>query len=277
MKRPMRRQSRITNQRMASWTTVFSGYRHGVTEQRIDRWLEQFMPGDRDLAARILDCVEFVTPEQMTAAFRSMLACIPGWHRDESRRQGKWRFVAYSASAGESGDSMLHKFRMANELTGRRYNELFVYKRDLIRQKIGPQDTVIFVDDFAGTGDQVCANWPEMQELLPQNPTIYLFLIAASTHARTRIANETHLEVLPHIELTDGDNVFSPRCSHFTPAERTTLVRYGKRADKRIPKGYGDCGMVIVFAHNCPNNSIPILHAYHREWEGLFRRFDQWR
>jgi hypothetical protein len=259
---------------MASWTTLFSGYRHAVTEQRIDRWLDQFRPGDRDLAARILDCVEFVTHEQMMGAFRSMLACIPGWDIDESRRQGEWRFVAYSASAGESADSMLHRFRVANRLGARRFNKLFIHKRDLIGQELGPQDTVIFVDDFAGTGDQVCANWPEMQELLPQKPTIYLFLVAASTHARAKIANQTSLEVLPHIELTDADNVFSPRCSHFTPAERAILVEYGKRAHKHFPRGYGDCGMVIVFSHNCPNNTIPILHAYHAKWEGLFRRFD---
>ena len=274
MKEPMRRGSRINNQRMASWTTLFLGYRLAVTEQRIDRWLDQFRPGDRDLAARILDCVEFVTHEQMTGAFRSMLACIRGWDIDESRRQGEWRFVAYSASAGESGDSMLHKFRLANGLGGSGFNKLFIHKRDLVRQKLGPRDTVIFVDDFAGTGDQVCANWPEMQELLPQKPTIYLFLVAASTHARTKIANQTSLEVLPHIELTDADNVFSPRCSHFTSAERGILLEYGETADKRFPRGYGDCGMVIVFAHNCPDNTIPILHAYHYKWEGLFRRFD---
>ena len=145
MKTPMRRRSPITNQRMASWTTLFSGYRLAVNEQRIDRWLDQFKPGDRDLAARILDCVEFVSNEQMMGAFRSMLACIPGWHIDESRRQGKWRFVPYSASAGESGDSMLHKFRSANRLGDRRFNKLFIYKRDLIRQELGPQDTVVFL------------------------------------------------------------------------------------------------------------------------------------
>jgi hypothetical protein len=274
VKKPMRRRSRITRRRMATWTTLFSGYHHTVTEQRIERWLGQFKPDDRDLAARILDCVEFVTHEQMTGAFRSMLACITGWHIDESKRQGKWRFVAYSASAGESGDYMLHTFRLANRLNGRRFNELFIHRRDLICQDIGPQDTVIFVDDFAGTGDQVCANWPEMQELLPQNPTIYLLLVAASTRARAKIADQTMLEVVPHIELTERDNVFSPRCSHFSPAERRALLIYGKRADKRSPMGYGGCGMVIVFAHNCPNNSIPILHACNRKWEGLFRRFD---
>jgi len=272
VKSPVRRGSPINNRRMASWTALFSGYRHAVTEERIDRWLAQFKPDDRDLAARILDCVEFVTHEQMTSAFRSILAGFPGWHRDETRRAGKWRFVAYSASAGESGDSMLHKFRLANDLGLSRFNKLFIHKRDLLREEIGPEDTVIFVDDFAGTGDQVCANWPEMQELLPLNPAIYLVLIAASTHARTRITDQTSLAVLPYIELTDGDNVYSPQCRHFTPTERGILVGYGKRADKRFPKGHGDCGMVIVFAHNCPNNSIPILHAYHGKWEGLFRR-----
>ncbi len=36
----------------------------------------------------------------------------------------------------------------------------------------------------------------------------------------------------------------------------------------------GDCGFVIVLAHKCPNNTIPILHARRAGWEGLFRRHE---
>ena len=274
MKRPMGRGLAIDMHRMTSWVNTFAGYRHPVTEGRIDRWLNQFDQKDRDIAARTLDCVDFITHEHMTIAFRSILRGLDGWNRDESRRRGKWRFVAFSASSGQSGDSMLHKFRLANNLNGKKYDSLFIYKSELLGNSLGLGDNVVFVDDFAGTGRQACEAWAEIEELLPGNPTVYLILVAASVSARTKITNETHLTVIPHIELTNCDNIFSSECGHFTTREKDALLRYCQKGDKHNPRGYGNCGLVIVFAHNCPNNSIPILHAHHHKWEGLFRRYD---
>ncbi len=264
----------IDNHRMAGWVGLFSGYRHAVTEQRVDRWLNQFRTNDRDLAARALDCVDFITHEQMAAAFRSILNSLNGWSRDANFRQGRWRFVAFSTSAGQSGDSMLHRFRLANGLSGRQYNELFIYKSQLLSENLGPEDTVVFVDDFSATGTQACDGWGDIEELLPGDPTVFLVLVAASSAARERIGNETGLTVVPHIELTEQDNIYLPACGYFTQHEKDTLLRYCRVADNRYPRGFGNCGFVIVFAHNCPNNSIPILHGYHPRWEGLFRKHD---
>ena len=77
---------------------------------------------------------------------------------------------------------------------------------------------------------------------------------------------------MPAHELHESDNVFSDKCKHFTNADRAKLLNYGKIADKRNQMGFGDCGFVIVFQHRPPNNSIPILHADHSKWTGLFPR-----
>jgi hypothetical protein len=258
---------------MAQWTGLFSAYRYPVSEQRIGLWLDQFSNGDRDLAARILDCADFVTHQQMTTAFRSILKGLKGWDFDSKRRAGKWRFVSLSSSAGESGDSMLHQFRVANGLDKKRYAELFIWKSDLLRENLGAEDTVVFVDDFAGTGTQACTAWKEnIEELLPGEPNVYLVLVASSVAARQRIGAETKLTVVPYITLSAQDDLFSHRCRHFNPAEKAKLLDYCKRADKKAPKGFGNCGFVIVFAHRCPNNTIPILHVQHNNWEGLFPR-----
>lgn len=273
MKEPRPRGTSIDPGRMGGWAAEFAGYRHSVTESRIDRWLEQFDPSHRDLAARVLDCVDFVPYEQISAAFRSLLNSLPGWSLNETGRQGRWRFVAFSVSAGESGDSMLHHFRIANELADKTYDDLFVHVRDLLRENLGSGDNVVFVDDFAGTGNQVCEAWvKDIAELLPGGPKMYLILVAASNMARQVISQATSLAVAPSFELTESDSIFSERCSHFDIGEKAILLEYCKTADKRQPRGYGACGFVIVFAHRCPNNTIPVLHANHNKWMGLFRR-----
>src|SRR5262249_53617269 len=133
---------------------------------------------------------------------------------------------------------------------------------------------VVFVDDFSGSGTQVCNAWPETEELLPGKPKIYLALVASTVSARDRIQRETEIVVVPHQTLAETENIFSPLCDCFTGDEKANILRYCRRVDRNQPKGFGECGLVLVFAHNCPNNSIPILHKSGHNWEGLFRRYD---
>lgn len=276
MRRPRLSGEPINADRMQSWLADFAGYRVNVNEGRIDRWLGQFDRDHQDVAARLLDAVEFVTAEQIAEAYRQTLGTLPRWNRSAARRQGRWRFVPFSFSAGESGDSMLHAFRVANGLQHHRYNELFVHLRDLPGQALGEDDTVVFVDDFSGTGDQAIKNWNGvLAELLPQEPSSFLLLVAAGAGARRRINAETSLTAVPHSVLGNADNLFHERCRHFTEAEKRTLLAYCERAARREPRGYGECGFVLVLSHRCPSNSIPILHVSHRRWEGLFRRQDR--
>jgi hypothetical protein len=98
--------------------------------------------------------------------------------------------------------------------------------------------------------------------------------VAATDRALARIRAETPLIPLAHRTLTGKANVFHSSCKHFSHPEKATLLEYCTRADKKQPRGFGDCGLTVVFAHACPNNSIPILHAASSRWEGLFRRYD---
>lgn len=246
-----------------------------VTEGRIERWLSQFEKGDRDLAARVLDVIDFLGNDQIAVAFRSSLVSIPGWERNAEQRRGRWYFIPFSSSGGESGDSMLYRFRTANNMGGRYWNSLFPRWSSLLDLAPGPEDTVVMIDDFSGTGDQACSAWAEVfRELLPFGPQVFLVLVAASRRARERIRANTDLIPQPHFELTERDDFFDRACDSFTEQEKEVLLRYCSIADPQNPRGHGECGYVVVLAHKTPNNSIPILHARRQGWEGLFRRHD---
>lgn len=268
----------VDARRMKRWIDRFGAYWSTVTKPTVEDWIEQFEDTDKDLAARILDVVDFYGQAQIHAAYRQALASLHGWHAIESRRHGQWRFAAMSGSAGESGDSMLYQFRVANNLDSRAFKNLFVARSDLVRQKLGPNDSVVLLDDFSGTGRQVCDAWSDPQtafgELLAGVGRVYLILIAATKNAIKRISDETPLSVLPAYNLGESDNVFSDQCRHFSTHDRQRLLHYCKRASKANPRGFGDCGLVVVFQHRTPNNTIPILHAEHNNWSGLFPRHD---
>lgn len=288
MNRPFPPGTPVDAKRYRRWVDRFGSYRGGVTNITIESWLAQFQQADHDLGARVLDAVEFYGQSQIHAAYRGALNAVPGWHKELSKRDGQWRFAAMSGSAGESGDAMLYQFRIANGLDARKFNELFVSRSDLFRQpmlpegdphKLGQDDVVVLLDDFSGTGTQVCDAWNDPETsfgaLLADVGKVYLILVAASKAARMRISAETGISpVLAH-ELNESDNIFSDRCRHFTSADRTALLQYCQIANKTHPKGFGDCGFVIVFQHRPPNNSIPILHENHSKWVGLFPRHDR--
>ena len=235
----------------------------------------------------MLDAIEFYGQTQINAAYRQALGSFQGWDKHPARRVGRWRFAAMSGSAGESGDAMLYQFRLANGLDSKAFNDLFVSRSDLFRQpllppddpkKLGRDDVVVLLDDFSGTGKQVCDAWNDpatsFGALLTGVGKVYLIVVAASRAARQKISTETSLALVPAHQLTDSDNLFSQQCGHFSDADRAKLLRYGKIADNKNPRGFGECGLVVIFQHRTPNNTIPILHADHSRWAGLFPRHD---
>jgi len=275
MRAPLPRGSSIDGNRVADWLNVFEGYRTSVTEGGIQRWIDQFAREDRDMAARLLDSVEFINTQRIRTAFRELLNSFEGWHIDPAKRKGEWRFVPFSASPGTSADSMIHVFRQANGLSSNKFNSLFKYKSDLLRETFSQNDTIVFVDDFSATGNQACESWKLFfDEIMPPEPRKILVLVASSDSALERIRAETELEVINDILLNNSDNIFHEACNHFSQGEKGRLLRYCQRADRGKPRGYGDCGYVVVFSHRCPNNSIPVLHVTKPQWRGVFPRHE---
>ena len=275
MKRPMVRGSEINGKRFSTWLAQFAGYRTPVTNGMIELWLRQFARADQDLAARILDAVLFITTKHIHTCFRDLLDSLPGWSAAKSKRKGRWFFVPFSGSVGESGDSMVHTFRMATSMSKKQFNELFIHRSELVVNNPGPEDTVVLIDDFSGTGKQACDSWKQIfAELLTGEPRVLLMMVAATNRALDRIAAETEVEPVCGTTLRQRDNLFHPECNHFTDAEKAAILRYCEKADRREPKGFHDSGLLIVFAHRCPNNSVPILHASSNQWQGLFPRHD---
>lgn len=131
MRRPLASGTPIDAKRYKRWVDHFGSYRAGIINVTIQSWLDQFEASDQDLAARVLDVVEYYGQSQIHAAYRDALAALDGWHKTASKRRGRWLFAAMSGSAGESGDAMLYQFRVATGLDAKQLNDLFVSRSDL--------------------------------------------------------------------------------------------------------------------------------------------------
>lgn len=273
MRSPRPADTPIDNRRRESWRSRFEGYRYGVTDAHLAEWIAQFGEADRDVAARVLDVVEFVSAENVDAAFRSLLKRLPGWHRQKNRRSGKFAFVGFSRTAGESGDAMLHRFRLANGLNQRFFDPLFIGRSEILRARLGENDTVVFLDDFVGSGTQAVDAWEDMfQELTAGIGNVYLVTVAAFVKGACRIKDETRMELLCHRNLSNRDSILHNSCVQFSAHEKARILHHCRVASRDKPWGFGDCGLVIVLSHQCPNNSLAILQSTSKDWEPLFPR-----
>ena len=274
MRQPQPIGSVIDHARKTRWHDRFLYYRYPPTQGDIEAWIKQFKEEHHDTAARLLDSVEVIKRQQIDDAFRSLMDTLPEWHRFKTRRSGRWRFVPYSMSAGESGDVMISFLRQALGMRHKQYNELFIQPQNIPRERLTSDDTLVLVDDFAGTGDQACKSWDSFfKELVGDVGTVYLMVVAASKRAQDEIGARTDLQLMAHYNLVNSDNIFSDHCLHFSADEKKTLLGYCNQHFPAAPKGYGDCGLVFVLQHDCPNNTIPILHGHNKnKWHPLFPR-----
>jgi hypothetical protein len=262
----------IAQAKIDAWVQRFSAYRHPPEGAAIRNWLGYFGDHDENLAECVLDRVRLISERTIQLGYRHSLERLNGWHPNKRDRTGRWFFAGYG-SAGESGQAMLRIFREANGLSSQRYQYLFVSSRELPSLKLSATDTVVFIDDFAGSGTQVVNSWPVTKELLGSEARAFLVLCAITQRALARISAGTGLRVVSPIVLRDEHNVFHHAFTTFTAADKTRLLDYCRRADSTNPRGFGDCGLLLALAHRTPNNSLPILHVNKPRWRGIFPRY----
>jgi hypothetical protein len=275
MKAAANRGAPVDAARMTQWVRRFRYYRQPPDEEAIRSWLESFREGSRDVAARILDCVEVISESQIQAGYRSSLRKIPGWAPTKRERDGNWYFAGFGY-AGESGQAMVRIFREANKLNDARHDDLFCTVADIPSKRLTAADTIVFIDDFSGSGQQVCDRWNKNGiGFLVADAQAHLVVTTATDDAIKKIEKETTLTVHSHYRLHANDNFFSERCDRFTQAEKNAILHYCKIADATHPRGFHETGLLYVLQHKTPNNSLPILHANHAQWTGLFPRYLQ--
>lgn len=264
--------SLIDEDRLSGWAERFRFYREPPSRAQVENWVLQFKSSEQVMAAKVLDSVEIISERDILEAFRRGLNAIPGWHSQARQRQGNWVFVGFGR-AGESGPAMLGKFREANRLASRQFDHLFAEPSELPGRRLTAKDTVVFVDDIAGSGQQAIQFWPTTKELIASQARCFLLLVAATDGAIDKIGSLEDLVLIADRSLGNAANIFHAENSILDEAEKRVLLRYCRKLDPKNPKGFGGCGLTLVLQHKTPNNTIPVLHRSTNDWRPIFPRY----
>lgn len=250
-----------------------------ITYESIRDWIDQFDRRDGALAIRILEKVFFVDQSKILTAYQSIHQQLASLEDDLLKV-----FFAGYGYAGSSGEGMLYRYKTANRLRGTQIEANFMNMTDIpSRLLFINAPSVLFVDDFVGSGNGAIKVWrgetgeesPALQDIVPASVrNRYLGVAVAYQRGIDEIQASIPLTVLPWKIFSERERVLSERSSIFNRSEKELIRMYCRRTgcSSSFETGYGDTQSLVVFEHNCPNDSLPILWFEGNDWKALFAR-----
>lgn len=218
--------------------------------------------------------------------------------RYRTRERRRDLAVVFLDGDGKSGASFAALYAERNDLltasvmSGRRFKDA-ISKYETEQNVV--MNAVVVVDDIAGTGETLVANLKEFVAehadwLKERSAPVVVVVMAGTPDAQLKLEQFTtsameNYEVKVHFRICDPLAVtayaFDDESDLWeSSAERDTAkslaYRLGTHLYPKAPLGFGDRGLLVVFPDNCPNNSLPILHATRSgpdlTWKALFPR-----
>jgi hypothetical protein len=266
------------DERIAQVVARFGSYQpQAVDREKIRIWLRQFDPQDFDLALRILESVQFYDLPRLLNLLSTLHRAIKANAAAEGFRRNEEFVFLPIGRTGDSGYEIVNRYRNINRLGHTRVTFAQVVELQQILYEAATSDgrkVLVFLDDFVGTGKQVCDFWEDVlsQHVHPSIP-MYLGTALACEAGIEVIQQRTPLRVIA-VHIVQRRHLFS-QTDLFTPAEKDRLTNvYGQIGNPTL--GVGGLGVLVAFAHGCPNNTLGVLRGSKRQrrWRGILPRFD---
>jgi hypothetical protein len=209
------------------------------------------------------------------------------------------RFVGLGNPA-ESGAHLLYVFRQVNYLPKDYFADLLsAFASKPSRTRVGEIEyqirdasvnRIVFFDDIVGSGTQARQYLSEeLKRIRAGDPNFELSFLAlfATTEGLERL-NAPELfdgRATCLFELDSSFKAFSGNARYFADSPawfnamnfQAIARQYGSLLQPRWPAGYKDGQLLLAFAHNTPDNTLPIFwdQGARTQWHPIFPRFDK--
>ncbi|MHA6965823.1 phosphoribosyltransferase-like protein [Zobellella denitrificans] len=281
---------------------IDSGYWEEIDKIKLRGWLTNFKTAEeRYFSACMLDALVFRTRKMVDASFRDIASSkipkflyqngveindnLDNWiDRITAGDNVPFRFIAIENvdnKTGKSGSLVIRSIKESLDLAGHLtppYEKIPKIPKDV--------NFLVFVDDFAGTGEQFDSFFKEkIKPLLRLNMKILYTPLAAHKRAIEYIKNKNkQVTILPVETLSDEDSFFHPINNSFRGDGKNTvedakkfylnICRKNGFENERYLLGKGDQSLCFAFYFSTPNNNLKLL--YHKKpghrWINLLHR-----
>jgi hypothetical protein len=242
------------------------------------KWVLQFDRDDFPLALRVLESIDVLGQRDVRSAFEVAQAKLERAAIEKGTPIKRSNTLyAGVGQAGKSGGVMAYHYRLTAEIPE---GDFFGQdeEEDIDFSKI---DNVVLLDDVIGTGHSVSTDVARIAaevHSLSKTRNIYVLTVAGYSEGITRVVEETGASVIAALEYSSKDTVNDLDAAFYSGLpmfERSrTLERIKRycRIAARSDLGYGNVGGLLVFDHNTPNTSLPLIWARGNGWIPLFPR-----
>jgi formylglycine-generating enzyme required for sulfatase activity len=225
-------------------------------ESEILSWLENFQSSEIEDALFILTKVQYKSEH----IIRDGIARISlELERVLGDRLGDTYFYQLSSSPSGSGGMYLYDYRKNLSLSERHFPQ---------NEPTAIQDraqAMVFIDDMIGSGRQATKYYA--QNLAEFDVEMYYCALFGFEQGIEHVRRHAGFkQIIVGTLLSDQERAFAPSSRVFEDKHtRRRLKRlcmtYGKKLYPKGPLGYDASESLLVFPHNTPNNTLPILWA----------------
>ena len=247
--------------------TRFPDFHRNITRRTVENFLCMFDHKHMILGLRVLQNVNYYSSSKTRSQIKSLITLLN--ERFDFKDNNTIYFVPVGPSSGTSSQTITHYFRRDSGMESRKYNKRFINFTELEKwENYKDKRTIIFLDDFIGSGTQIGNLWITFQNYCNHNHNYYVGVLLGFEDKIDIIQNETPFEIISVVTLCENDRIFDNSNAHFDKKEKVILKQYCRNADprKEFRYGYKDTESMIIFYDHAPNNSIPILHHKSEKW-----------
>ncbi len=220
-------------------------------ETRLDKWFINFNTDEENLMAlKLFLEIECYSEEKFRKVLERYKIKITQYLTDRSK---KWHDVALIAPSSNTDSARRHIYELA-KIWGIADKDV-LSKEDFDTHK-RKNNCLIFFNDTHGTGKQFL---DEFSDFIRNVEEKNCFIVCISI---TEQALQRFKEKFPAVTIIPNDSTKTlSDLTEFTGKERELMEELGKKVYPKHPMGFGDCGLLVAYHFQCPNNNLPIVWA----------------
>lgn len=271
--------------------------RNPLTMERVRTWLKQFgTPQEQTLALLILKNLIYRTTDQIESCLRQALkeAVLHFEPPSHDEHEYDWRRILTNVRPVRSGKYFylappigpLGSPGKSGELIARLLHSKFGVERSYLiycdERTIPEDEYLLVVDDGSFTGSQITDTFKESGQLMRHHSRGAVILSIVHEDAIDRLNRDfPDVKVFYGELLTEKDN-FKNVCENWVvngnwpysdvhPYDLYTNIAH-RAGVASSAEGFGKLGLLVVYEHGIPDNTLNLLWERSSNWEPLFER-----
>jgi hypothetical protein len=250
-------------------TEFFNPFEGDIGDYEIKRWLDQFEKTEQPLIIKLLEGFKYYSLKKVNIFLKKLWTMI---FKDLKTPIDNVWFVPVGCVA-KSSSAISYFFKKVNDLD----IDKFISINEINSIKIDSEATIVFLDDYIGSGNQASMFWSSKikeKYIYKSCNSLFYGVLVGLNEGIQKVETNTNFKVKAIDILNEGDLPFSEKSKIFNNGKekeeiKKIIKKYGEKFFPKYPFGYNSLGTLIGFFYSTPNSTFPIFWSTENAWKPL--------